>query len=107
MDYKLMRIAEETQRITQVGSYEIDKTKIMLYRLKFDIAVDTLMEQHLVWDQDGTVGSNPAYGNIERCYSSNGNCSRVDSIAAFFYFAFYVCKEVDCRKSRACLWHCS
>ena len=50
MDYKLMRIAEETQRITQVGSYEIDKTKIMLYRLKFDIAVDTLMEQHLVWD---------------------------------------------------------
>ena len=56
--------------------------KIMLYRLKFDIAVDTLMEQHLVWDQDGTVGSNPAYGNIERCYSSNGNCSRVDSIAA-------------------------
>lgn len=24
--------------------------KIMLYRLKFNIAVDTLMEQHLVWD---------------------------------------------------------
>ena len=30
MDYKLMRIAEETQRITRVGSYEIDKTTIFL-----------------------------------------------------------------------------
>ena len=33
--------------------------------LNFGIAVDTLMEQHLAWDSDGTVGSNPAYGNIE------------------------------------------
>ena len=30
MDYRLMRIAEETQRITQVGSYEIGKSTIYL-----------------------------------------------------------------------------
>ena len=54
----------------------------LVFRLKIGIAVDAMMEQHPVWDQDGTVGSNPAYGNIERCYSSNGNFSYVDSIAA-------------------------